>query len=135
MTSVSGLTGSMSSTSPKALPDRISAREILPGEALIDDSVFGRSHVLRGEGTPSDDMNTQRSKVVRADLAKNRLFLDRRSFEILALDSILPCITLQKRQGGESNRSNTEGIHFARAHFRIDRHSSTKLPRTCAVPG
>src|SRR5580704_2964233 len=37
---------------PEALPDRISAREVFPGKALVDDSVFGRPHVLCSEGTP-----------------------------------------------------------------------------------
>lgn len=69
---------------PEALPDRTSARKVLPGKGLIDDSgfVFDRPVVLGGDGTPGDDRNTERSKVVRADLAENRLFLDRRSFEI-----------------------------------------------------
>src|SRR3984885_12911720 len=87
------------SEKPAARPD--------PSKALIDDSAFVRSHVLRGEGTPGDDRNTERSKIVRADVVENRLFLDRHSFEILAQDRILPCIALQKRHRGESNRRNT----------------------------
>src|SRR5580693_1357167 len=92
---------------PEALPDRISAREVFPGKALVDDSVFGRPHVLCSEGTPGEDRNTERSKVVRADLAENRLLLHRRSFEILTQDRILPSVALQKRHGGEPNRVDT----------------------------
>src|SRR5579864_8511866 len=84
---------------PEALPDRISAREVFSGKALIDDSDSegGRARglcVLCGEGTPGDDGNSERCKVGRANCAENRLFLYRRPFEILAYDRILPCIAL-----------------------------------------
>jgi hypothetical protein len=134
MTSVSGLTGSMSSTSPKRCPIGFRPGKYSLAKLSLMTAYLAGPTSCAVKARPRD-RNAQRSKVVRADLAKNRLFLDRRSFEILALDSILPCIALQKRHGGESNRSNTEGIHFARANFRIDRHSPTKLPRTRAVPG
>jgi hypothetical protein len=52
-------------------------------EALLRAGIY--EEVLHGllKGTPGDHGNTERSKVVRADLAKNRLFLDQCSFEIL----------------------------------------------------
>ena len=101
---------------PEEPPDGIAAGKIARGEALIDDGDHDGAAVLVGKGASLQDGNAEGGEIARADHIENRLVGDRRSFEILAEDRVLPGIALEKRHGGKAHRCDSG--HGAK----IDRH-------------